>query len=738
MKAPARQTKPAEKAKRSALSAQAKSHPMLADLYRQAKVLVRKRRKHPLPDPAAPPPPEASPTRLLHELQVHQVELELQNVELQESRDRMESLLEEYTDLYDFAPVGYFTLSPDGTILQANLTGARLAAVDRARLVGQRFGVLVAPKLRPRFAAFLEQVFAGPAKQSCDFELVQPGPSPRIVTFEAQRSPNGQECRAAAMDITARRQEEEKVRVSEIRYRRLFEAAHDGVLLLDPATAQITDANPFMTKLLGYPRDQLVGKELFEIGLLKDEAASREMFRKLRTNHQVRYEDLPLETLGGNLREVEVVANLYQENGRSMIQCNVRDITERKGAELHLRRSEALFAALIEQAPIGTYVVDSQFRLQHVNPKAQPVFSKIHPVLGRDFSEVIRLLWPDKIARAVVHRFRHTLKSGEPYASADFSARRRDLGVREYYEWQIQRVTLPGGEYGVVCFFNDITDRKRAEGVQRRLDILAASNKKLELEIRHRQAVQASLKESERHQRRCTLEARRLQKQLRLMSRQLLRVQEEERKRISRELHDVIAQTLTGIDLLLANLNKQAALDAGSLHRHVARTQLQVGHAIEIVHRFALELRPAALDDLGLIPALHSFLKRFAARTGLHTHLTAFAGLAQLDTARRTTLFRVAQEALLNVSRHAQASRVDVRIEQQPGGICMKIADDGASFEVERVMRARASQHLGLIGMRERLEMIGGSFAIESAPGRGTTVTAQIPIRGGGGADGIR
>jgi len=711
---------------------------MMHELYRRAEAQVRKRRKNPLPEPTAVPLPQADAERLLHELQVHQVELELQNVELQESRDRMEALLEEYTDLYDFAPVGYFTLAADGVIRRVNLTGARLAGVDRARLLGQRFGLLISSKLRHRFASFLEQVFAGPDKQSCDFELLHPGQPPRVVTLEAQRSTNGLECRAAALDITARRQEEDKVRVSEIRYRRLFEAAHDGVLLLDPATVRITDANPFMTQLLGYPRDQLVGKELFEIGLLKDETASRDMFRKLKANHQVRYEDLPLETWGGNPREVEVVANLYQENGHSVIQCNVRDITERKRAELHLRRSQALFAALIGQAPVGTYVVDSQFRLQHVNPKAQPVFSKIHPLLGRDFSEVIRLLWPEKIARAVIQRFRHTLKSGEPYATADFSAHRRDLGVRQFYEWQIQRVTLPGGEHGVVCFFNDITDRKRTEGVQRRLDFLAASNKKLELEIRHRQAVQASLKESERHQRRCTLEARRLQKQLRLMSRQVLRVQEEERKRISRELHDVIAQTLTGIDLLLANLNKQAALDAGSLHRHVARTQLQVGHAIEIVHRFALELRPAALDDLGLIPALHSFLKRFAARTGLHTHFTAFAGLAQLDTARRTTLFRVAQEALLNVSRHARATRVNVRIQQEPGGICMKIADDGASFEVERAMRSRGGQHLGLLGMRERLEMIGGSFAIESAPGRGTTVTARIPIRGGGDVNEIR
>jgi signal transduction histidine kinase len=134
------------------------------------------------------------------------------------------------------------------------------------------------------------------------------------------------------------------------------------------------------------------------------------------------------------------------------------------------------------------------------------------------------------------------------------------------------------------------------------------------------------------------------------------------------------------------------------------------------------------LDDLGLIPALHSFMKNFTAQTGVHTHLTAFAGLEQLDTARRTILYRVAQEALTNVSRHAQASRVEVTIQKRPDGICMEIKDNGKSFSVERVLNAQGRNRLGLLGMRERLEMVGGRFEIKSALGQGTTVTAEIPF----------
>jgi PAS domain S-box-containing protein len=142
---------------------------------------------------------------------------------------------------------------------------------------------------------------------------------------------------AVIRDVTDRKQHEDKVLVSEIRYRRLFEAAHDGILILDPDTCKIVEANPFMTELLGYPHDQLIGKELYQIGLFEDEAASQEMVRKLKRTSQVRYDDLPLESQRGQHQEVEVVANLYDENGRSVIQCNIRDITERKRVDAHVK-----------------------------------------------------------------------------------------------------------------------------------------------------------------------------------------------------------------------------------------------------------------------------------------------------------------------------------------------------------------------------------------------------------------
>jgi PAS domain S-box-containing protein len=160
----------------------------------------------------------------------------------------------------------------------------------------------------------------------------------RIVDIESSSAAMRNGGRLSVMrDISARKKHEAAVMISEIRYRRLFESAHDGILILDPGTRKIVDANPYMTQMLGYSHAELAGKELFEIGLLKDKAASQDMVRKLRETREVRYDNLPLETRTGRHQDVEVVANLYDENGHPVIQCNIRDITERRRAEEHVK-----------------------------------------------------------------------------------------------------------------------------------------------------------------------------------------------------------------------------------------------------------------------------------------------------------------------------------------------------------------------------------------------------------------
>jgi signal transduction histidine kinase len=269
--------------------------------------------------------------------------------------------------------------------------------------------------------------------------------------------------------------------------------------------------------------------------------------------------------------------------------------------------------------------------------------------------------------------------------------------------------------------------------LRRRTVELAAANRELKQEIVRRRAGEEALKKSQQHYRQLLEQSRQQQEQLRHLARQILSALEEERKNISRELHDEIAQTLTGINVHLATLAKKSAVNSQGLKQTILRTQRLVEKSVNIVHRFARELRPTLLDDLGLIPALHSYMKDFMKRTGIHIHFTAFTSgfVEQLNSDQRTVLYRVAQSALTNVAQHAQASRVNVSIRKLRDAIRMEIHDNGKSFEVERVLFAKRHKRLGLLGMRERVEMVGGSFGVESAPGKGTTIHAQIPIGNG-------
>lgn len=443
-----------------------------ADLRRRAEARLNKRQKNRKSD--------AGTLRLLHELQIHQIELEMQNAELQRAREELERALERFTDLYDFAPVGYCSIDESGIILEANLTSAALLGVERSRLINRRLLPFVSPTSRPILLDFLKEVFVGPLNRVCE-------------------------------------------------------------------------------------------------------------------------------------------ALLLKEKG-------------------------------------GTF-------------------------------------W------------------------ASFRA--------------ASAVTLKGTRKWCRVAFGDITARKQAEEAQSRLETLAKANRELQLEIARRQTVEQALRTSQQNQSRMLKQSRHMQEQLRRLSRQMLHAQEEERKRVSRELHDEIAQTLVGINVRLTALTREATGDHKGLHQKIARTQRMVEKSVDIVHRFARELRPTVLDDLGLIPALHSFMNSFTKRTGLHIRLTAMAAVEQLNPAKRTVLFRVAQEALTNVARHARASRVEVKMEKLRGRVSMKIKDDGKSFNVERTLHANDGKCLGLLGMRERLEMVGGSFTVESAPGKGTTILALLPTGNG-------
>jgi len=213
---------------------------------------------------------------------------------------------------------------------------------------------------------------------------------------------------------------------------------------------------------------------------------------------------------------------------------------------------------------------------------------------------------------------------------------------------------------------------------------------------------------------------------LQTLSRRLLEIQEEERRLLAHELHDEIGQVLTAVKLNLQTADTLSPSEdiAACLRDGIA----VVERAIEQVRSRSLELRPSLLDDLGLVPALGWLIDQQAERSGLAIEFTAHLRLERLPTELETAFFRVAQEALTNVLRHAHARRVWVSLQSLGARIELRVRDDGVGFAVAGTRSRRATQHIGLSGMEERMHWVGGSLTLTSAPGRGTEIRAAAPL----------
>lgn len=248
-------------------------------------------------------------------------------------------------------------------------------------------------------------------------------------------------------------------------------------------------------------------------------------------------------------------------------------------------------------------------------------------------------------------------------------------------------------------------------------------------DVTERRRVEQALRESKDHYFQLFQQARRMEENLRQLSSKVLCAQEEERSRISRELHDEVGQTLTAINLNLSEMRARLAGTNQGLAARLTDSQQLLEAAMEAVHRFARELRPAMLDDLGLQPALRSQVSRFAERTGVETRCRISPVVRNLDEERTIVIYRIVQESLNNILKHARASRVELDVRRQGQSVCVLIKDDGRGFRMEPAAGWRPTQRLGLLGMQERVRLVDGELTIESECGKGTLIRAIIPLK---------
>jgi PAS domain S-box-containing protein len=246
---------------------------------------------------------------------------------------------------------------------------------------------------------------------------------------------------------------EDALFASEARYRRLFESAKDGILILDAGSGKIIDVNPFLVDLLGYPKEKFIDKELWEIGFFKDIAANKDKFTELQKEKYVRYDDLPLETTDGRKINVEFVSNVYWANKKRVIQCNIRDITERIQAERSLTESEKKFKSYIDFAPDGIFVTDEFGRYSDINDSACKMtgYSR-DELLGMS---VVDLLTEESIDDGLL-QFHKLVEKGT--LKTDLSYKQKD-GTKKW--WALDAVKI--SETRFLGFAKDITDRKKIQ-----------------------------------------------------------------------------------------------------------------------------------------------------------------------------------------------------------------------------------------------------------------------------------
>ncbi|MFH1851828.1 MAG: PAS domain-containing sensor histidine kinase [Candidatus Neomarinimicrobiota bacterium] len=214
---------------------------------------------------------------------------------------------------------------------------------------------------------------------------------------------------------------------------------------------------------------------------------------------------------------------------------------------------------------------------------------------------------------------------------------------------------------------------------------------------------------------------------LKQLSGEVIRAQEKERKRISRELHDEIGQAMTAISFNLQIIQQISGKHGPALWQQVRDCQKLVQDTAQNIHRFSFELRPSLLDDMGLLPAIKAHARRYSERTGIEVTIQNDEAIENTAPEIKTVLYRVFQEGLNNIAKHARADRVTVILRLTDGAIDLKINDNGTGFETTAAAGRTVGRGLGLTGIRERAKLVGGEVTIESVPGTGTSLALHIP-----------
>jgi two-component system CheB/CheR fusion protein len=527
------------------------------------------------------------------------------------------------------------------------------------------------------------------------------------------------------LDITARHRQEETSRTlarNLEQQTRIFNATltaiSDFVYTLD-RDGRFLFANQPLLDLLEITPEEIVGKNFYDLNYPPDLAAKlhKQIQQVFDTKEAVRDETPFTSRAGVNGFYEYIFAPVVAADSNTVdfIAGSTRDVTHRKNIELALRESEDRLHLTMESVTdYAILTMDTEGRFSSWNVGAERIFGYTEEEILGQHSAII-FTPEDRAAGAHEAEMKTAREEGR---AADERWHLRKNGTRFYVSGVLTSLYDGGKLTGYAKIARDLTEQRRAEEALRR------AHEDLERKVEERTHDLAKANEALRIE---NTERRRIEKARLQLLRQLVRVQDDERRRIARDIHDHLGQQSTALRLKLETLKEQCK-KYGELCEPIAQAQEIAAQLDGDVDFLAWELRPAALDDLGLAAALANFVREWSK----HFHIPADFHSMGMETDRpsqevEVNLYRIAQEALNNVCKHAQASRVDVLLERRDHHIVLIVEDDGIGFDDEHDISG-TDRGMGLLGMRERAAVVGGTLEIEASPNQGTTIYARLPV----------
>jgi PAS domain S-box-containing protein len=684
---------------------------------------------------------EVETARLVHELQVHQIELEMQNEELKTSQAKVDAGLALYANLYDFAPTGYLTIDREGTIRLANLTGAQMLGVERSRLAKRRFGQFVAESDRRAFADFLQRVFASEAKESCEVTLPRAGLPPFVVQIEGTRSADGLECRGVMLDITARKRAEVALRESEEQFRAIFEMASVGIAQADIRTGQYLRVNQKLCAITGYSAAELLRLHISEVTHPDDRPSDWEAFQRVVRGEQPDYrmekryirKDGALAWVNVNMT---VIRDAAGQPTRTV--AMIEDITGRKLAEEALRQSETELQVTLEATADGILAVDNKGKVVKTNRRfaefwrIPPAFLENHDDQAMLAFVLNQLSEPEAFLKKVQALY------GSDVVDLDTIAF-KDGRVFERYS---APMLMAGRITGRVWSFRDITERKRLEAqvAETYLQLIAAS----------RQAGIAEFATGILHSVgnmlnsvgvASTCVADILQKSKSANLSKVVALLRDHQA----DLSDFLTRDPKGkqVPEYLAQLAGQLATEQAAVLQELAGLQKNIAYIKDVVSTQQSMAKTSSVSETRSITELVEDAVRMnasdLARHGIQVirqfeEVPPFAIEKNKVLQILVNLVRNAKQAYVN-SDH-QGKTLTLHVTRKQDCVCVAISDNGVGIPPENLERIFAhgfttkkdGHGFGLHNCVVAAGEIGGSLTVHSdGPGQGATFTLEIP-----------